>query len=162
MTPFLQKKVFAAALRERMAAKIQEIQRRTQADDMNAEDVAQLIRNLLEQECWAAENVRWAKVHLFCERLEQVKDKKGAQQLDEQNPPLNPHQKMFAASVQQLDDYIADVERKLKALQTPNTTRLPLREIAMRTRTLTVYRDTMLKHCDSHYRDTREWTSRPA
>jgi hypothetical protein len=161
MTPFLKKKVFAAAIRERMTASIQEITRRVQADEVTPDDIAGAIRNLLEQMSWAAENVRWAQVHLFCERYEQVKALVGDAQLNPKVPPTTPHQNMFEAAVKQLDECITEVDRRIKTLQTPSSPRLTLRELSIRAKQLTVYRDMMLKHCDSHYRDSREWAVRP-
>jgi len=153
---FLRKRVFGAMLREKMDELVEDIARRTSADGYSHDEVAAIVRKLLGEMCWATENLRWAQVHMFTERHAQVKNLVGEAQMSQTDPPLTPHQRLFAKCAGDLDGVVSGIDKKVR---TAATARIALKDVIAWTREIAVFRATLLKHCDTYYRDSAEWTA---
>jgi hypothetical protein len=156
-TPFLKKVVLGQMLRDKRTAMACDLARKTRSEGDDTEEIAIAVRELLDEIYWATQNLRWAQVHLFCQRYEQVKGLPGQQQLHPTVPGLTPHQILFERSAKDLDEMATLVDKRIKELIAGSADRLSLRELVDRKRSMREYRKTLLKHCDPQYRENAEW-----
>jgi hypothetical protein len=115
------------------------------------DQVKDIVRRFLDQLYWANENVRWAQVHLFCARFEQVQHLPLEKQISLSHPPLTFHQKVFEMALNDLktvtDKWIAVVS----ASELRTKPDFAIDNLVKVTKSIMLYRDTILKHCDPHY-----------
>ena len=108
-------------------------------------DIEEAVADLLDQQYWANENLRWSQVHLFVVRFESVKHLPIHQQLravrsrDSSLP-------CFEFSVTQLESLYNTIDDEINELKKGGEH--SILELVSMTRRLKAYREALLKHCD--------------
>jgi hypothetical protein len=148
--------VTASLLVEKKDTKIATLLKWSKLEDGDSSALHAAANEMIEELIWANEALRWARVHLFCDRFEQVKDLRGAAQCNPDQPARTPHQKLFKLALDQLERAVNDVDRRVEELPRANTERLTLKELTDRARALNLHRQMVFRHCDSFYRDLGE------
>jgi hypothetical protein len=129
------------------------IMRHLVSNGSDALENMELIARFLDQLYWSNENLRWARVHLFCARFDKVQKLPLPKQMNPMDPPPTSHQRLFTLMMKQLEEYVSVWNHRIGKYATRGAGPIQLKDIVQATKCLFIYREAMLKHCDPHYNE---------
>ena len=148
---FMKRGVKGKSMKDKMNADIAVVSRAIVDPVMTREELEQVARELLDELYWANENLRWSQVHMFMVDFEYVKNLPVEQQLQSlRKVKVRPKHLLFKHSVAQLQKQYELIDDQIDGFRSQKKTATHV-EVSQMVKKLRLFRQAMLKQCDTFY-----------